>query len=138
MSIIEARKIVGQQIGLPDSFNGTASAYAELDPALQIQLTNELAKFIVANRDQFSEMQVTNAQRLVGRGGILPPDEYGLGEAFSDFSDEFLAQGQRIAEGAGAAVTGGVSRAIVVAAVVAVLYFGAPYVIPKLKAAFAK
>lgn len=138
MDIIELRKQIGQQIGLPDSFNGTAGAYAALEPALQIQVTNEMMRYIAAHPSEFTATQVALARRSVESGGIPPPDEYTLGEAFGDFTDEFLAQGNRIVTNAGNVVAGSFNRALIVAAVVAVLYFGAPYVLPKLKAAFSK
>lgn len=134
MDIIELRKQIGQQIGLPDSFNGTAGAYAALEPALQIQVTNEMMRYIAAHPSEFTATQVALARRSVESGGIPPPDEYTLGEAFGDFTDEFLAQGNRIVNATGNSL----NRALIVGVVVAILYFGAPYVLPKLKAAFSK
>jgi hypothetical protein len=133
-TIIELRKEVGQLIGLPDSFNGTAGAYAALDAGKQIELTNAMTAYIASHPSEFTTGQVDVAKRVQANGGITAPDEYTFGEAFADFTDEFVAQGGKIVGAAGQSV----NRALIVGVIVAILYFGAPYVLPKLKAAFAK
>lgn len=134
-SIVELRKQIGQtELGLPDDFNGTAAAYSALDASMQVQLTNAMMRYITAHPEEFTTEQADLAKKSVRSGGIPAIDDYTLGEKFADFTDESLIQVTKITDAAGSTI----SRAAIAAAVVAVLWFGAPYVLPKLKAAFTK
>lgn len=134
MSIIELRKMIGQEIGLPDSFNGTASAYTEIAPAKQVELTNAMMRYIASNPSEFTTEQVSLARKSVSSGGIPAIDDYTLGEMFADFTSETLVQAKNIANAGGMTI----QRSVIAAAVVAVLWFGAPYVLPKLHDVFLK
>lgn len=132
MGIIEARKTVGIQLGLGDDFAGTPGAVAALPLEDQLKLLKALSEYIVRNPDLFTAGQIEIAKKNVNLNTL--PESYSVTDMVGDFTDEFLEQGNRIVGATGVSL----SRALMVAGVVAVLYFGAPYVLPKLKAAFAK
>lgn len=144
MTLVELRKLIAQQLGLSD-FNGTASAYAELSPRDQERLSIGVVRYIVANPDEFSATQVEKARILAEKtnfgktGDYSDPDFLDQADAFIDAYGEVV---QRTAVAA-AKTTGEVARGLgidlrvilPVAAVAAIVYFGAPYVLPKLRAA---
>lgn len=61
MTIQQARVAVGQEIGLPMSFDGTMAAVNALPTNQKQQLTASLLAYILANPTRFTEAQVATA-----------------------------------------------------------------------------
>jgi hypothetical protein len=142
MNIVELRKLCGSKIGLPANFDGSAAAYGNLPGDQQARLSICMADYILANRSAFNSAQIAASESVKRQqaSGNIYPDSYTFAEQLSDFANEYV---KTVGDAGNAVLTGvseatGLKTAVTVAAVVAVLYFGAPYVLPKLKAAFAK
>lgn len=88
MTIQQARVFVGQQIGLPQTFDGSVAAYRELTQAQQTALTAQLINYIVNNPGQFTPAQVTTANAEKGRINSL-----GTVDASFDWQEFFTALG---------------------------------------------
>lgn len=112
MTIQEARKFVGQSIGLPSSFDGSVAAYRALSAARQTELTKALVNYINANPDKFTAAQVQTARAESNRAQSLSVEDTSYN--WSEFVDEALDQGAAITTGAGYSI----ATAIVLAAVV--------------------
>ena len=142
MNIVDLRKLCGNKIGLPANFDGSAAAYGNLPGAQQAQLAICMADYILSHRQEFSSVQITIAESVKRQqaSGNINPVTYTFGDQLTDFTSEYLPT----VGNAGQAILGGIfdstglKTAVVIASVVAVLYFGAPYVLPKLKKSFAK
>lgn len=141
-----ARVAVAGPLGLA-IVNGTPGELATLSQADQIRLLDEVATFIVANQGLFSIQQIETARRRTNQPSFRVPVE--TSPALLDQAAEFVkAYGESFGEtfeGA-AGIVGRSVKALgfnvqtiaVVAAVGAILWFGAPYVVPKLRDAFTK
>lgn len=67
MTIIQARNIVGNQQGLPSSFDGSIAAYAALSPAQQLDLTRGVLDYIINNQPEFTDAQIATAYAQRGQ-----------------------------------------------------------------------
>lgn len=78
MTFTEARKKVADAIGLPESFDGSLSAFNKLDPETRVQLANDVCRFIVANPAEFEAEEIAFAKPIVDAGGLnnLQPREF--------------------------------------------------------------
>lgn len=95
MEIQTLRYKVGIELGLKNRFGqweGTAEDYGDLSPSDQAMLNARMKEYIRRNPTQFSDQQVSIANLADPSG----PVEYTLAEKLSDFTDEALAQGERI------------------------------------------
>ena len=147
MTIADARALVAQNLGLAN-FDGSRAAYSALSAPDQERVSVETIRYIISNPDRFTSEQVQAAQLQAGKqnfgslGNYTNPD-------LLDNATEFL---QAYAETAGNVVVGAADVAgrsvkklginlgalVTIVAVGALLYFGAPYVLPKLAQAFKK
>ena len=67
MSLTDARKFVGQQIGLPLSYDGSDDATRALSGDDLVHLTRSLLDFIKNNPSRFTNQQVATANAESGR-----------------------------------------------------------------------
>lgn len=67
MSLDDARRYVGQQIGLPLSYDGSSEATKALAPDDLVHLTRSLIDFIKNNPSRFTNQQVGTANAEAGR-----------------------------------------------------------------------
>lgn len=131
MTIAEARALVGRQIGLPASFDGSVAAYSALTPQEQLNLNQSLALFIVANPASFTPEQVGYAARASARNGAAT-----IEDASFDWGMFFEELGNEARDTIGApleAVGRGVSSGVTLAGnliPVAVLIIAAAYLLP--------
>jgi hypothetical protein len=84
MTITELRIKIGREVTGDQSFDGSIAAYSALDADQQITLTNRMKAYIRANPKEFSEVQVTAANKP----DISLTGKYTAGDAISDFSGE--------------------------------------------------
>lgn len=96
MNISEARKFVGQkQMGLGSSFDGSAFAYAALEPSEQVSLNKKVADYIVGNPSLFTTEQVNLSSRISSsQSSGLPLANTSFD--FSMFGDEVLNNAREI------------------------------------------
>ena len=95
MSIQELRYKTGLELGLRNArgkWTGTAADYSDLNPTNQIRLNAAMKEYIRRHPDEFTAQQVQTANL----GDPSEPVEYTFAEKLSDFSGEFLNQGERI------------------------------------------
>jgi len=147
MTTADARALVGQRLGLV-GFDGSRSAYRELSAADQERVSVETIGYIVANPDRFTSETVQAATLQAGKKNFGTLGDYTNPDLLDNASEFLSAYGEvagNVVVGA-ADVAGRSAKAlglnlgflVTAAAVVAILYFGAPIVLPKLKAALAK
>lgn len=67
ISLADARKYVGQQIGLPLSYDGSDAATRALSGDELVHLTRSLLDFIKNNPSRFTNQQVATANAEAGR-----------------------------------------------------------------------
>lgn len=67
ISLDEARRFVGQQIGLPLSYDGSSEATMALSGDQLVHLTRSLLDFIKNNPSRFTNKQVATARAEAGR-----------------------------------------------------------------------
>ena len=67
ISLADARKYVGQQIGLPLSYDGSDAATRALSGDQLVHLTRSLLDFIKNNPSRFTNKQVATANAEAGR-----------------------------------------------------------------------
>lgn len=67
ISLADARKYVGQQIGLPLSYDGSDAATKALSGDELVHLTRSLLDFIKNNPSRFTNQQVSTANAEAGR-----------------------------------------------------------------------
>lgn len=141
-----ARVAVAGPLGLALS-TGSPAEFSALSQADQIRVTDELATFIVSNQGLFSALQVETARRRTAQQSFRTPVESSPG--LLDQAETFVrAYGQTFGETVEAAggITGRTLDKIgiplgtigITVGVVAVLWFGAPFVLPKLRDAWSK
>lgn len=136
-----ARVTVAAQLGLPVRA-GTAAEFAALTVAERVQLTDELSYFATLNPGLFSDGQMTIFRRRVESRSFRAPlaADGSLFEMSAEFAAAYAETVGDVATGA-ADIAGRGLKALginlqtlaIVAAVVAIVWFGAPYVIPKLR-----
>lgn len=139
-----ARVEAAKSLGLAGVREGTPAEYAALSQADQVRLTDEMSAFIVANQAYFSPTQVEIAQRRVNSPGFRTP----LADTSIGAADFVRAYGETVGEfvEGTAGVAGrsleklGVNLGVVIAVVGigALVWFTAPHVLPKIKAALGK
>lgn len=144
MTIQQARVAVAPALNLSGGFDGSPDAVASLSDAEKSRLADATARFVLANPGEFTPFQVERAGVIIRAG--LTQFEASRDPSLLDLSADFVkAYGEtagEFVEGA-AGVAGRSAKAIglnlgvvvSIAAVVAILYFGAPYVVPQLRKA---
>lgn len=136
MTITQTRALVGNQIGLPSSFDGTVAAYRDLSPTQQADLTREVINFIRNNPGKFTTEQVATANAQFGQAQTLSPTDASF--SFSQFFDELETEAYNVVGAPLQAVGQGVSTTVklvgtlipILVVVVAVVYF-----LPQIKSA---
>lgn len=93
-TIQQARQIVGNQIGLPETFDGSVAAYRELTPQKQIELNQAVLRYVLANPANFLPAQVAVARTQVSNSANYQYDETSNASAFWE---EFESQVTRAA-----------------------------------------
>lgn len=95
MTLTEARKIIGGQLGLA-GYDGTAAATGSLSDADKLAVYNATAAYVLANQSAFTLAQVSLASSYLARGGNGGVETYGVGDAAGDFIDEMANQAEEI------------------------------------------
>lgn len=147
MTIQDARQLVGRRLGFVD-FDGSRAAYAALSPQQQEALSLEVIRYVIGNPDRFTS-ETVQAARIASskqnfgtlgdyRNADLLDNATAFVKAYGETAGETIVGAADIA-GQGARKLGiNLGALVTVAAVAAILYFGAPFVIPRLREAFAK
>lgn len=132
MTIPQVRAIVGQQIGLSASFDGSMTAYGNLTPAQQIALTKGVFDYIRAHPSDFTEAQVQTVNTEGNRVAALTIEDssFDYGAFLSALEDNAISTiGDplaRIGNGISASVSL-IGTLLPVGVVVAVVIFALPY-----------
>lgn len=144
MTIQQVYLKIGPAIGLPGNFDGSPAALSALSDSQKSALALETARFVSANPAEFSAFQVDRARKILDSGAYV--FQQTRDPSAIDFAADFVrAYGKtagEFVEGA-AGVAGRSVKAVginpgamlTIVAVVAVLYFGAPFVVPQLRKA---
>ena len=85
MTIQNLRLLMGRQLGLPASFDGSVTAYGNLSRAQQIALTQAMLAYIRENPGAFSNAQVATANAEGARDLTLADESFD----WSGFQVEF-------------------------------------------------
>ena len=117
-SIQQARQIVGNQIGLPQSFDGSVAAYRELPAQKQVELNQAVLRYILANPANFLPAQVKVASQQVDASGNYKIEE---SNPVATFWDEFENQAVRVASSVASVGEGVVSSVSIVGNLLPVL-----------------
>lgn len=143
--IVQLRRALGDAIGLPVGFNGTGESLQNLSALDRERLSIALVRYTLDHPDEFTRDQVEAARLAASRMNFGTLGNYARPGAF----DNLLSFVEAYGETAGEVVTGAagvagqavksigidLGKVAIVAAVAAIVYFGAPYVLPKLSAA---
>lgn len=113
MTLDEARRFVGQQIGLPLLYDGSSTATKNLSPDDLVALTRALIDFIKNNPSRFTNQQVATANAETGR--FLNFDRAQAQAESVSFLDELAKQAEEKVGKPLAAVGEGVSRTVTLA-----------------------
>ena len=131
MSIPQLRQIVGQQIGLPATFDGSIAAYGNLSRASQIELTQKMLDYIKEHPGDFEDKQVATANAEGARDLTLVDSSF----SWESFQQEFEANAYDIVGKPFVAIGTGVSNTVTMigtllpfAVIVAVIIFALPYI----------
>jgi hypothetical protein len=76
MTIGELRVLIGNQIGLPSSFDGSMTDYGNLSREQQIELTQAMFAYIKAHPANFTGAQVEVVNAEDSRDLTLLPEDY--------------------------------------------------------------
>lgn len=147
MTIDDARKEVGERLGLV-GFDGSASGYSNLSAQDQERVSVATTAYVLQNPERFTKEQAEVSRIAAGKANFGALGDYSMG-SYLDSAVEFLkAYGEtagNVIVGA-AGIAGKSAKALGIdlgflvglVAVAALVYFGAPYVLPRLKAASSK
>lgn len=131
MTIQTLRELMGRQIGLPASFDGSITAYGNLSQNQQIELTAAVMRYIRQNPGQFTQAQVAVTTAEGSRAELTIPAGY----ADVGFWDEFENNAYEIVGKPFVAIGQGVSTSVnligtllPVFALIAVAIFALPYI----------
>ena len=113
MSLDAARQFVGQQIGLPLTYDGSSAATKQLSGDELVALTRALLEFIKNNPSRFTNEQVATANAEAGRYASFDAAQ-AKAESVS-FFDELGKQAEEKIGKPLAAVGEGVSRSVTLA-----------------------
>lgn len=80
MSIQQAAILVGRQIGLPSSFDGSVESINELSDEDKISLTGGLGAYIRANPSEFTVQQASVANSMPTTFGQLNDTSFSIGD----------------------------------------------------------
>lgn len=133
MTIVQLRQLIGNQIGLPESFDGSMTAYGNLSREAQIALTQGMIAYIRNNPASFTPAQLVTAETEAGRAEKLTLDDtsFDTGLFFAELEknanavvfDPLVKVGQGISTSVSL-----VGTLLPVFALVAVAIFAWPYV----------
>lgn len=73
LTITDARKIVGRELGYGSTFSGEIAAYSALAPEQKVRLNHEVNRFIADNPSQFTTDQVLLAERWMANNPTYKP-----------------------------------------------------------------
>ncbi len=125
MTIAETRATVGPSIGLPDDFDGSVSAYADLGQAQQIQLAEAVDVYINAHPSQFTAAQVMEAQRRVQAPGFgKPVADASLLASAEELPGAMLDSAQNLVNATGNTIKYAIYIAAAVGIVFAIIRYG--------------
>lgn len=147
MTAQDARRAAADELGITD-FDGSASAFQLLSEADKERVSTGSIRYILANPARFSAETISVARTLAAKKGFGSGGDYAPPDALDNATEFVKAYGETAGEfvvGASGVVGDSAKKlginlgAVAAFAVVAaVLWFGAPYVLPKLKAALSK
>ena len=130
MTIPELRAFIGQQQGLPASFDGSITAYRNLTPAQQVTLTRGTVDYIRNNPGQFTPAQVQTATVEAGRQGDIEDTGFDASLFWNEIGDQAFNIGNSVAS-IGQGVTNSLNLAgalLPIALLVAVFVFAYPHI----------
>jgi hypothetical protein len=110
MTIAQLRQFVGAQIGLPDSFDGSMTAYGNLAREQQIELTQGMIAYIQSNPGSFTPAQVETARIEAPRAATLTPEDTSF--SFSAFFNELETNAGNVIGAPLVSIGNGVSQAV--------------------------
>lgn len=144
-TIQQARVFVAPEIGLPGHFDGSPAAISALSDVEKSRLAKATAEYVVRNPDEFTPFQVERAgvilragltQFQASRDPSLLDLSAGFVRAYGETAGEFVEGTAGVAGRSAKALGINIGAVVTIAAVAAILYFGAPYVVPQLRKAF--
>lgn len=131
MTIPQLRQLIGNQVGLPASFDGSITAYGALTRAQQIELTQGMLAYIREHPGEFGDKQVQTANAEGSRDLALVDPSFD----WSQFMTEFEANAYDVVGKPLVAVGQGLSTSVNLigtllpfAVIVAVIVFALPYI----------
>lgn len=110
MTIAQLRQHVGRQIGLPDSFDGSMSAYGSLTREQQIELTQGMIAYIQSHPASFTPAQVETARVEAPRAATLTPEDESF--SFSAFFNELETNAGNVIGAPLVSIGNGLSQAV--------------------------
>jgi hypothetical protein len=133
MTIVQLRELMGRQIGLPATFDGSIDAYRNLSAESQIALTRACVAYVRQNPDKFNAAQVDTATVEASRADRLTYEDPGF--SAEEFFDELAIEAKKTIGEPLAAIGTGVSQSVQlvgtllpVLALIAVAVFVWPYI----------
>jgi hypothetical protein len=92
MTIPQLRALMGQQIGLPASFDGSVDAYRGLSRENQIALTQAMIAYIRQNPGSFTPGQVQTAEVEAPRAATMTPadESFDVGAFFQELENNAI------------------------------------------------
>ena len=130
MTIPQLRAYVGQQQGLPASFDGSIDAYRNLSAAQQVTLTRGVVDYIKNHPGEFTPAQVQTANVEAGRQSDIEDTGNNFSVFWTELGDQAFAVGNSVAS-IGQGVTNSLNLAgalLPVALLVAVFVFAYPHI----------
>lgn len=121
MTIAEARRTVGEQIGITN--DGSIKAYQDLTQAEQIRLMDAVFDYIAKNPAYFTASQVALAAKNIASSHHMRPLE-DTSFDWGEFGDEVVNNAGEIVKGVGSTTKNLLYLAVVVAVVAYVLPAG--------------